>query len=323
VREICITDIRAVDVEAMAKFSTGRSGKVIDLRRWRARDAARVHARVSRTVLSQNRKSPLRARRRKLQALAVFILAVLVVGAVKGLSSLSYLPQFTINSISITGTNDVPQKLVRAYVEAKLYDGSYPLLSRDNIFLYPRDDISKSVTSYFPRIRSADISRSSLLAQAIRITIVERQPFARWCSLEEECYLMDDSGFIFAPSSTTTPGASMVFRGGLQLDGSDGTAKSPVGQTFLPGHLSDILELFKRLRQAGYAPNGVSVIDEQDFSVSFSEGFALRASLENDAGALVRNLQLALSADPILGKVDELDYIDMRFGNRVYYKFKK
>jgi len=36
----------------------------------------------------------------------------------------------------------------------------------------------------------------------------------------------------------------------------------------------------------------------------------------------VKNLELVLSSDVLKGKTDALEYVDLRFGNRVYYKLK-
>ena len=301
----------------MAKFSAGSSGKtnrVIDLRKWKPKSEMRSSAHAS---LTPRRVSTLRTRRRKLRALIALVLVVVVAGFVEGVSSLSYADRLSIGGITIAGTKDVPLKLVRAYVETKLYDGTRPLFSRDNIFLYPKASIEKSVISFFPRIRSADISRETFLANALTVTVAERQSFAFWCSDAVKCYEMDEGGFVFADSPTSTPHMGIVFRGGLSA------STTPIGETYLPTHFPGILELFKRLREAGFAPEGATVLDDQDFSVSFDEGFILRASFGSDATALVRNLQLALSAEPLRGKVNKLEYVDLRFGNRVYYKNKQ
>ncbi len=293
---------------------------IIDLRRRTTRstlDARLRAARAFRPEPAPNRnKLPLRARRRRLRAFALFAFVVLAAGAAQGLSWLSYLPQFSISTVSVAGTASVPARLVDAYVETKLYDGTYPLFSRTNMFLFPRAEIENDIAAFFPRIRSADIAREGFLAQAITVTVVERRPFARWCSSDDACYLMDDTGFIFAPASTSTPELAMTFRGGITA------TSTPIGASFVPQHLNGILELFRRLRDAGFAPTSATVEDDQDFSVAFTEGFTLRAAFGSDAAALARNLQLALSADPLRGKKDTLDYVDLRFGNRVYYKFK-
>ncbi len=277
------------------------------------------------------RRSPLRARRRKVRALISFGALVLIAGIVYGVSLISYLPRFSIQTIEVSGAKEVPVSLITKYVEMELYDGSHRILSRSNLFLYPRTSIEKAVAGYFPRIRTASISRESLLAQAITVLVEERAPYARWCPSPfapgkpaGDCFLMDDGGFIFADVATSTDALKThyVFRGAIA------TSTSPIGQQFLPGRLSGILALLDRLGQAGRSAESVSVESEQDFEVTVSpaegakRGFIVRASFGNDGGAVVRNLELVLSSDILRGKEAELEYVDLRFGNRVYYKFK-
>lgn len=307
----------------------------------------RLHAPARAHAASASRqKMSLHARRQRLRALMALVFVVAIGAIVLGVSKFSYSPRFMINNVAVVGTKEVPAKLVRAYVETKLYDGTHPILSRDNIFLYPSASIEKSISEYFPRIRAADISRAGLLAQAITVTVTERQPIALWCSGTvlpssdmNDCYFMDDSGFVFAPlearssraaaatlgmpltgfaSATSSPVNSyLIFGGGLSA------SSSPIGQTFLPAHFSGVLELDKLLQKEGFAPVGTYAENDQDFSVKFKDGFTLRALfVGEDANTLVRNLQLALASDSLRGKEKRLEYIDLRFGNRLYFKFK-
>ncbi len=299
----------------------------------------------TREIPFRREREPLRARRQKLRALAVFALLVILAGSLYGLSQLSYSPKLLINNVSVVGAEDVPPKVVRAYVETKLNDGTNPILSRQNILLYPRAFLEQSIIKYFPRIKGASISRESMLAQAIIVSVEERQPFALWCkeignrhppagggngnqTAEKECFDMDDTGFIYATALPLSGKAYMIFGGGLPAmpshAGQAGLVEStsPITETFLPENFGGVLELIKNLRQAGFAPQGAIVENEKDFSVQFDEGFVMHALFNEDANTLVRNLQLALSSDPLRGKVNKLEYIDLRFGNRVYYKNK-
>ena len=303
--------------KSMSKSST-RRGKVIDLRKWHGGLRASAQTRA---VPAPRPKMPLRARRMRVRALLALVFAAAAAASVWGVSALSYSPKLAINSIAVLGVKEVPVPLVRAYVETKLYDGANPLLSRGSIFLYPRTKIEKGISEYFPRISTADVSRAGLLAQALTVTIEERYPFALWCSGAalpsaslDDCYLMDGGGFVFAPATTSPANSYLIFGGGLSA------STSPIGRKFLPAHLSGVLELDKLLRQAGFAPEGAYAENEQDFSVKFKEGFVLRALFSTDANELVQNLQLALSSDSLRGKEDKLEYIDLRFGNRLYYK---
>lgn len=316
----------------IARTMAKNRSRIIDLRKKRAGPAeGRTNIQIS---FPERRRSPLRARRRKLRALTALAILILIAGAVAGLSALSYLPEYSIQDVYVSGTKAVSPRMVRAYAETLLNDGTGHVLSRLNIFLYPRGRIEKGVTDYFPRIESAQVSRESMLAQAIVVQVTERKPFALWCA--DKCFAMDENGFIFAPleasprgglsaeagpltgfaEATSTANAGPVFRGGIDA------SKNPIGQIFLPEHFRSLLGLFERLRQSGFAPEGAEAKDALDFTVSFSEGFLLRAAFKDEAQALVRNLQLALAAEPLKGKQDKLEYVDLRFGNRVYYKMK-
>jgi len=127
---------------------------------------------------------------------------------------------------------------------------------------------------------------------------------------------MDDGGFVFAENEATSSPHEYVFEGGVA------TSSRPIGQSFVPAHLPGILVLLQTLSQAGLPPTGASVDNEQDFSVPLQNGFYVKASFGEDAGLLVKNLQLVLSSDALQGKQAEIEYIDLRFGDKVYYKLK-
>jgi cell division septal protein FtsQ len=253
-----------------------------------------------------------------MRVIAAVVLLIVLASLVWGMSWVSYLPQFSIDSVSISGAEQIPQPLIQNYVESILHDGSHRMFSRSNIVLYPRSVIEEAVESFFPRIKSAKISRESLLATAITVAVEERKPFAQWC--EARCYIMDEGGFIFAEASNATtlsiPTTHYVFRGGIA------SSTHPIGQRFALAHLPGILVLLELLGQAGFNPEGGSIDNDQDFLIPFAEGFTLKVSFGQDANTLTKNLQLVLSSEPLKGKESQLEYIDLRFDNRVYYKLR-
>ena len=167
----------------------------------------------------------------------------------------------------------------------------------------------------FPRVESARVSRSSLFSTALTIQISERTMYGMWCAEDTRCYEMDETGFIFSETSYATS-TKYLFTGGIA------TSSGPVGQSFVKAHLPGLLTLLRLLGQAGYEPRGASIVSDQDFLVPLARGFMLKVSFGVDANALVRNLELVLSSDVLKGKEDNIEYIDLRFGDRVYYKLK-
>jgi cell division septal protein FtsQ len=274
------------------------------------------------------RPLPLRAKRRRMRALIAFVIFLLLAVAAWGVHWASYLPRFSISSISVAGTDSVPANLVRDYAQSILDDGSYHFLSRDDMFVYPRAVLERAIVGFFPRISSASVSRDSLFSNALTITVRERQQFALWCTDDTHayCYAMDGGGFIFAqaPAVSASSTTQYIFEGGIATStSSTGSGQaSPIGQSFVPAHLPGIVALLTELGQSGFAPQGASINSDQDFSVALSGGFMLKASFGEDADTLAKNLQLVLSSDPLQGKEDQLEYIDLRFGDRVYYKLK-
>ncbi len=295
--------------------------RVIDLRQGKRPPSGQIplfSPRPPRAPEPPPRPMPLRARRRRVRALIVFGALVLVAGLLYGVSYVSYLPQFNISSISVSGARGISDELIRGSVETVLDDGSYHILSRRNVLLYPRAAMEQEVVKSFPLIKSARIAHSSLLSTSITVEVEERQPFARWCATaESDCYFMDDGGFIYAPADAqATSSTRYVFSGGIA------SSSAPLGQSFVRAHLSGVLSLLKFLGQAGFTPQGAHVEGEQDILVPLQEGFLLKASFGADAGTLVKNLQLVLASDVLQGKRSSLEYVDLRFGNRVYYKLK-
>ena len=304
----------------MSKFSGGKSRGTIDLRKRKPGSHSRTlpfnwGSRPKKPVGGRN--SALRTRRRRLKALWIFGMLLLVASLGYGISRASHSPRMSITNVAVAGTEKISPELVKTHVETELFDDAFSFLSRQNIFFYPRKELEMSITEYFPRIHAVNISRESLLAQAITVTVEERRTSGRWCN-DISCYLLDSEGFLFAEEATSTPDTSVryTFKGPLS------EANSPLGQVFLPEHFSNVFSLVEQLKKGGFFPQTVSITEGKDFSIQLARGYSIHISLEDDLEKVVRNLELVLSSDALRGKESQLEYIDLRFGNRVYYKFK-
>ena len=266
------------------------------------------------------RVSPVRARRRKLRVIGFAACVVLIAGITAAVSYASYLPQYSVESINILGAQAVPSQEISDYVHSIIYNGSHHFLSRGNIFIYPKDVIEKDIVADFPRIASVQVSRSALLATAITVTVNERQTFALWCDANQNCYDMDQNGFIFAGPVADASSSQYDFFGGIAT--SSNTQASPIGETFASGHVAGLAAFLELLGQTGFAPSGATVLSDEDFTVPLAQGFYIEASFGEDPAQLVQNLQLILGSDELRDQWSNLEYIDLRFGDRVYYKLK-
>lgn len=289
---------------------------VIDLRKRKPGRTVREE-KIRSLFAGSGRQSPLRARRRRMQALVGLTVAVFAGALLFAISEASYASGLSVQAVEIAGTKDVSPRAVRAYVETQLFNGARPFLSRSNMFLYPKNDISHAVVGYFPRVKTASVSRQSMLAQAITITIEEREPHATWCASAGDCYLMDETGYIFAAVKVEDAASYVRYTGELPK-----ISDSPVGQTFRQKHIGTLADLVEMLKTEGFATVSIDVQGGEDFSVHIADSFDIRASFKNEPPDIVKNLQLVLSSDELRMEKNPIEYIDLRFGNRVYYKLK-
>ncbi|MDB5238162.1 MAG: hypothetical protein JWM46_432 [Candidatus Kaiserbacteria bacterium] len=303
-----------------------RSGKVIDLRAGkRASPEPQTRRLAAPAPHNRDRRvSPIRVRRRKVRAYIALAAVVLLALVVYGVHWVSYLPRLAVREITIEGANQLDPQLIRSYTESVIDDGSFHFLSRSNIFLYPKAIVEKGIVDSFPRVRAASVARNGLLGQTLTVTVDERAPFALWCRAldQNDCFAMDDQGFIFTEAASSTDSVRFeqpyIFSGGVASD-----TVSVIGRTFAPGHVPGILALLRLLGQsADLTPMSVTVSDDQDFFVTFAQGFILKASYGESPSTLSRNIHLVLGSDALVGKESQLEYVDLRFGNRVYYKLK-
>jgi cell division septal protein FtsQ len=273
--------------------------------------------RASRANVTSRREkpTPLRARRRRARlAIAGVVLVVLVLIA-GGITALSHAPSLSIASVNVVGARDVPVPDIQKYVNSILDDSTWHYFSSRNIFSYKRRVIETGLMSNYPRILTAVVSRPSRFSRELTVSIEERRPSALWCAQSGQCYLMDDSGFIFAPATTATV-SSYSFDGGISA------SSSPIGQTFAGGHMPSILSLLERLRESDFSAGGVTVNSDYDLIAHLIKGYDLKIAIDEEASMTVRNLKLVLTSDSLKQGESKLAYIDLRFGNRVYFKMK-
>jgi cell division septal protein FtsQ len=262
-----------------------------------------------------NKPLSLRARRRRVQAFMALGVGVFMSALVYGASYVSYLPQFNVQDVHVTGTNELPARLVESYIDTLFHDGENRLFSNTTVLSYSPARIAEKTSEYFLKTKNVSISRESLLATAITVLVEERVPYATWCGSVGDCYVLDETGFLFAAASTTAPLAeSYIFYGGIQ--------GNPLGQEYIPARFPGAVALLRYLGQAGLRPKEFKISGDKDFSIGFAEGFQAYASFGQDPADLTANLKLVLASKPLIEKRDELSYVDLRFGDRVYYKFK-
>jgi hypothetical protein len=285
-----------------------------------------------RDILSSPRATEIhrirRAARMRLLILAS-VLLVCVAGAAAYFSSDRHL---TINSIVVVGNRTISRGEVVGVVNRDM-EGSYlRMFNRANGLIYPKSKIYNDLISAFPRIAHLTIVRDGL--NTLRVSITERAGTYLYCGeaipdshadVGENCYFVNVDGYIFDHAPYIS--GDIYFRYYAPRAAKDA---SPLGSQLLPKeYFQKLTKFIEDLNTLGFRSTELSVAPNGDcdlyLSGATSPDAKIRFNTTEDLSVILDNVTLALSkpefANQIKGTYASLQYIDLRFKNKVLYKF--
>ena len=243
----------------------------------------------------------------------IIALVVFVVTLITGLVMLSQASFLTIKNVSLAGNATISQEAVLATVDKHLTGDYLWLFPKRNIFLYPKDRLVETLLKQFATAKKVSIKRRSL--QTIMIEFSERENNALWCLNESECFFLDSSGYVFAQAPNFSGDIYRKYFGGISAD--------PIGQQYLSAKDFAALESFvTAVSSLGLTPKATYLTASGDYEIFLTTSSKIMLNQEKSLVATFINLEaLWQSRDfqtELAGK--NLDYIDLRFGNKVFYK---
>src|SRR3989344_4952418 len=250
----------------------------------------------------------------------VFLLILLIIGSVY----LSRISGLNIKGVEISGNNVVDTENIKEVVNEKLTGKYLWFFPRTNVLFYPSDKIKTDLYEKFQGLQDINLRINS--KGVLEISVSERSAIYTWCGkvpldaggVTQKCNFMDKDGYVFDEAPYFSGEVYFKFYGGVLEK---------------PSPIFSQLVLFKEnLEKNGLKISSIYVADDGDGKVflssagkSATEG-QIRFKTDADLEIVVVNLVTALAAEPLKSefknKYSLLSYIDLRFGNKVYYKFK-
>lgn len=280
--------------------------------------------------------TPLKSERRNRASRRFLGALVVLVALYVGLGLLSHIPKMTFSGVTVTGTkvidgDDVSQKTLE-YLK-----GNVALVyARGNVFIYSQKKLTEFIKREFPRVYEVqNINRDG---RTLNISLEERQAAFTWCGHEapiyemrfekRECYFLDQTGFIFDASPFFTPGVYLAFYGGINPE------LPLVGQTInTTNSIIDFGELATSLEKQNLPVHSVVIhADGQNeflLDTFTATGNFARILFNEDVslGEILTKINSSVNEESFMDEFKDngeyLEYIDTRFDNRVFYKFKQ
>ena len=277
---------------------------------------------------SQSFKSAKLQKRRRTVVIGHIVFYALLLAGLWGFAFESLaLPPINITEITVSGSLSLsPSEIVS--VSEKLLSGRYFFtIPRTNIFFYPKARIQSTLLNLFPRLDTVSIHFKNF--HAIHIFVTERFPEALWChsglttlsgSMDGPCFFLDGTGFVFAPApETSTTSSAFVKLYGILSE------ENPIGQTYgSAGELAKLLDFSKNLVSLDLRVSAFRVQSDNSIEALLNNGARLIFDRDDNLAVARINLESVIS-DPSFRAATRharIDYIDLRFGNKVFYRLK-
>jgi len=237
------------------------------------------------------------------------------------------LPSFQIKKITVEGNKIIEGEKLKSIAQKDISGKYLFLFPKSHIFLYPGEMIQNEIYAAFPRASSVNVS---LKDGALVLSVKERNPAALWCGKEkniladDKCFYIDDTGYVFGESPVFSGSAYFKFYGqGMLKEG------TPVGHVYIsPSLFQKIFELRRMIEKYERKMIDLLLLDESRAEFTADSGCKIIFNTDQDFSSLRANMEAVFkSADwgkKLSGadKCADLEYIDFRFGNKIYYKQK-
>lgn len=263
-----------------------------------------------------------------------FILAVLTFLFLVTGGGVSHNKKWHINRIDISGADTSTMDTMRSLVRQKLEGSYFFVYSHANSYIFPKDDIEKTLLETFPRMKNVSASRVD--DHVIAVTLEERERYALWCgevfrpelSSYPECWFIDGNGYVFDRSPIFSHGVYIETYGELieKNQGEPLRGALPYDRFATANNFAKLLgEKVGKPFQFELKPDSeIEVRIKSSVEYPFLADVAVRFKDESSPETLVNNL---LKAIPVqfpnnVAPKKKLHYIDMRFGNKVIFGFE-
>lgn len=285
-----------------------------------------------------------RRNRKRIKYSVVIFLIVLIIGIA---SYISRRAEIRISSVELNGGILVTQPDIESRTLTYMYGSHLWLFPKNNAFWYPHGDLEKYLKETFKRIDTIDIHLKGL--KTLVINIKERKPFAIWCdkladsttisnavstttlstenisntAKSEDCYFIDQNSTVFAKAPTFSGDAYFKYYGLISVSDGD----TPIGKEYIASttQFNEISNLVSITKELSIRPQYMKANGDGEFSIILAGGGEIYFDTKEPLSLIGQNLE-ALLRTPVFASTTgnlPVEYIDLRYGNKLFYKLKQ
>ncbi len=219
---------------------------------------------------------------------------------------------FQIREIKISGAEKIKEENIKNFLKLKTKK-EILFWKTNSVFLIKFKDLQKEILENFPKIESVSLKVD--FPNVLEVLIKERKGVALFFQ-ENKFFLIDKSGIIFEKINNENFPQFFVIE-------KDKKEKVNLGNEVIEKEIMEkILEIEKELRSLNLEIEKVKIKSKERVNIKTKKGFEIYFSLKEKISDQIFYLDVVLKEKIPEEKLANLEYIDLRFGNRIYFKYK-
>lgn len=270
-------------------------------------------------------------RKKRRRTFAIFLICFFILSGIS--VGFSRYTELRIANIEITGNKVIENTDILNNVRDSINGYYFFVFPKNNVALIPQKQIIENLENTFSRLTNIkiEIKQNNILM----INVSERTGSYTWCGEDfvldsplanTKCYFMDDTGYIFDEAPYFAGDVYFRFFGILEKN-------ENINGYFAKDDFANYL-IFKNTIES-MDLNTVALLHKEDGETEFylkhinepPHAPKIIFNQKDDIQNLVENLKSVVLAEPLKTdlkeKYNKLLYIDLRFGNKVYFKFSE
>ena len=269
-------------------------------------------------------------RRRQAKFKKAIIWVVIVLIFFIGLSFVSRIKEINIQTINVKGNNVLTKEEITKVVEGQLNGRYFYLFNKRNGFIFPSKKIKEALQNSFERIEAIDVHEDNV--KTLTVSVKERAGVYLLCDPHVEgvddkpCFYVDAAGLVFSQAPFFSGNVYFRF-----YDGRSG-ATHEVGKKFMDtAEFVRLTDFIYYLGKLGIKVDGINLKDkdEDEFILASPNDETAPPKIlfmkDSDYKKIAGDMTAAIATEPLKSlyknSFDKLLYLDLRFENKVYYKF--
>ena len=256
-------------------------------------------------------------RRRKKRGKGFFYLVLLGLVAI-GVVFLMRIDFWKITEVKVGEAKQVDEAGILEIAKKQIVGTYLGIFPRNNFLIYPKGEIEKEIMDSEPAVLS--VTMKAELDHILTILIKERLASALWCKKSGECYFMDKKGIIFAPAISPSLDNRKLFKYYGIAEG------NPLGRQFgEEKFFPELAQFVKKVKDLGLQISAAEVVSADRAQIDFEDNsYLIFPPYEKDKAALFENIEIFINdlKSKNDGQMPLLEYIDARYGNKIFYKIK-